>query len=292
MRTLFKPWMIAAALVLTPVLVFGAEAPTKPYPDCTTKPTQGDVAGAKGAFQAGQASFNEADYKTAINYWEDAFHRDCTATALLLNLARAYELNGEKQHAILALQTYIQRNPKSQQIDQLQRRIDVLKKEVAKEAAAPASAKAASPPSSGATPQSSASAAPGSSPSETQQPATSQSRPIYPLFVAGAGGVLAIVGGALWLKATSDYNTYSKQCPNFTNCSSAVASGGNSALTREKIWGGVAIGGLVLGAGGVVWYLLQPHGAGRTQAGQRSKVPEFAPVVGPNYAGMALSGAF
>jgi hypothetical protein len=296
MRTPFKPWMIAAALVITPVLVFGAEAPTSPYPECTTKPTEGDVAGAKGAFQAGQASFNEADYKTAINYWEDAFRRDCTATALLLNLARAYELNGQKHHAVLALQTYIQRNPKSPQLDQLQRRIDVLKKEIAKAGAAQpgASASSASPSASAtssAVPQPSASAASSSGAPETP-PGANGSRPIYPLIVAGAGGLIAIVGGGLWLKATSDYNNFSKQCPGFQGCSADVTSGGNSALNRERLWGGVAIGGLVVAAGGVVWYLLEPHGANSTAARQPSTTPELSPAVGPGYAGMAVSGAF
>lgn len=104
--------------------------------------------------------------------------------------------------------------------------------------------------------------------------------------------MIAIVGGGLWLKATSDYNNYSKQCPNFSNCDPAVASGGNSAETRQKIWGGVAIGGLVVAAGGVAWYFLQPHGASHSEAKRSSTTPEFTPAVGPGYAGVALSGAF
>ena len=40
------------------------------------------------------------DYATAITYWRDAYRRDCTAHALLLNLARAFELKGDRAEAV------------------------------------------------------------------------------------------------------------------------------------------------------------------------------------------------
>src|SRR5688572_7462764 len=89
---------LMGARTLGVVLFFAARATmgqTRPYPECTAEPTESDIAAAKGAFQAGQASFNEADYERAITYWEDAYRRDCTAHALLLNLARAYERSEE-----------------------------------------------------------------------------------------------------------------------------------------------------------------------------------------------------
>src|SRR3972149_3238348 len=92
--TLFGLTLLATAAVASAQ----TQAPT--YPECKNQPTDSDVSAAKGAFQAGQASFNEADYTRAITYWEDAYRRDCTAHALLLNLARAYELNGQKHHAV------------------------------------------------------------------------------------------------------------------------------------------------------------------------------------------------
>src|SRR5690606_6759565 len=85
----------------------------KPYPACDREPTAAEINGAKGAYGAGQASFNEADYGRAILYWEDAFRRDCTASKLLLNLARAYELSSKKDHAVLALETYLERRPEA-----------------------------------------------------------------------------------------------------------------------------------------------------------------------------------
>ena len=87
---------LVAATMAFPAAAWAEEATQDEplvFPPCEGKPSETDVAAAQGAFQAGKVSFDEADYQRAINYWEDAFRRDCTATALLLNLARAYELN-------------------------------------------------------------------------------------------------------------------------------------------------------------------------------------------------------
>ena len=62
------------------------------YPACTSKPTQADTEAAHGAYMAGKGSFDEADYTTAINYFRDAYRRDCTKNELLIIIARAYEL--------------------------------------------------------------------------------------------------------------------------------------------------------------------------------------------------------
>ena len=69
------------------------------------RPSDSDVTAAKGAFQAGNVSFNEADYDRAILYWEDAYRRDCTATLLLQHLGRAYEGLGNLEQAVIALRT-------------------------------------------------------------------------------------------------------------------------------------------------------------------------------------------
>src|SRR5882724_6811775 len=130
----FSSWVVAAGVCLFPALA-SAEDAAKPYPTCDRTPTPGDVSSAKGAFDAGNGSFNEADYDRAITYWEDAYRRDCTAHPLLLNLARAYELNGLKQHAVTALQTFLARVPNSSEENQIKRRIDKLQEQIQSEAA-------------------------------------------------------------------------------------------------------------------------------------------------------------
>src|SRR5690606_32626924 len=98
------------------------------YPPCTREPSDTDVTAAKAAFQAGNVAFGEADYPRAILYWRDAYRRDCTAHALLLNLARAEELNGNKRAAVAALETYLARVPTSPERAQIERRIAVDRK--------------------------------------------------------------------------------------------------------------------------------------------------------------------
>src|SRR6476660_4881766 len=117
--------LVTGTVLLGAVSAFAAD--TKPYPSCTTTPTEADRNAAKGAFAAGQGSFNEADYATAITYWRDAYRRDCTAHPLLLNLARAFELKGDRAEAITSLETYLQRKPDAPDADQIKRRIDNLK---------------------------------------------------------------------------------------------------------------------------------------------------------------------
>src|SRR5689334_24272421 len=127
--------LITAAVLALPGLARAAEE-THAYVECTHEASDTDLTAAKAAFQAGNVSFNEADYPRAILYWEDAFRRDCTAHPLLLNLARAYELNGQKQQAVTALETFLEREPNSSESAQIQRRIEVLKKQIDAERAA------------------------------------------------------------------------------------------------------------------------------------------------------------
>ena len=96
------PCLSTALLLVIPSLCQAAE--THPYPACNRQPSEADVQAAKGAFQAGNVSFNERDYDRAILYWEDAFRRDCTATLLLHNLSRAYEGKANLDQAVIALE--------------------------------------------------------------------------------------------------------------------------------------------------------------------------------------------
>src|SRR4051812_19306817 len=127
--------LVAGFVSLGAAAALAADSKT-PFPSCTTAPTEADRKAAQGAFAAGQGSFNEADYATAITYWRDAYRRDCTAHALLLNLARAYELKTDRAEAITSLETYLQRKPDAPDADQIKRRIENLKAQQASSAAA------------------------------------------------------------------------------------------------------------------------------------------------------------
>lgn len=271
--------------LLATVPAAAAEDAPKPYVECTSEPTEGDIAAAKGAFQAGQASFNEADYNRAITYWEDAYRRDCTAHALLLNLARAYELNAQKRMAVNSLETFLARNPSTPQRDQIARRIEVLNEKIATEG--PAAPTGPQP----SVPGGPAGAGPGTpvTPPDTD----SGSRPLVPLLVAGGGGLIAVVGTVLYLGAKSDEQAAEDKCPSRKNCPEAIQQEGNDAVKRADTAGVITIAGVAIAAGGVAWYFLSdPEPAATAKAQSKRRAPQVAPTWSPGYAGLSVSGAF
>lgn len=285
MRKHLSLWLIGGAVVMAPALVHAEDEP-KAYPECLKVPTEAETAAAKGAYQAGNASFDEADYPRAITYWEDAYRRDCTANLLLKNLARAYELYGQKRQAVVALETFLVREPNTGDKEQIQRRIEVLKKQIAAEKAVPV-APAPAPAPVAATP---------TTPEPAHESKAQGNRSVVPLIVAGAGGVMAIVGIAVYGKAAKDYNHYAALCPEnggTQNCmgddAKANQDAGNEARTR-KVVGGVVTGvGAATLAGGLIWYFVQPrHGSSSATL----RKPQVSPAVAPGFAGVALSGAF
>ena len=283
MRKYLSPWLIGGALAVTPALAHAEDEP-KAYQECIKVPTEAETAAAKGAYQAGNASFDEADYPRAITYWEDAYRRDCTANLLLKNLARAYELYGQKRQAVVALETFLMREPNTGDKEQIQRRIEVLKKQIAAEKTVPVAAAPAP------------AAAPPATPEPARESDAQGSRSIVPLIVAGAGGVITIVGIGVYAKGAKDYNHYADLCPEnggTQNCTGddakANQDAGNDARTR-KVIGGVVTGvGAATLAGGLIWYFVQPrHGANSATL----RKPLVSPAVAPGFAGVALSGAF
>jgi hypothetical protein len=282
-----KSLVAALALLFAPALAH-AEEPTKSYPDCGREPTEAEVAAAKGAFQAGNASFNEADYARAIDYWEDAYRRDCTANPLLLNLARAYELAGRKRQAVLSLETFLAREPNSGEKDQINRRVEVLKKKIAEEDAAAA---AAPPPSTAIT----APPPPGpATPPET--PAPQAKRSPWPWVMIGIGGAVTIVGTIGYISNKQKVNDFVAQCDNpktpvvegRDQCPIDIANKGNDARKAVTASGVVTVAGGALLVGGVIWWYLD--GNRTTEASLRR--PLVTPLVAPQLAGLSLSGAF
>ena len=278
--------LLVATVLGAPVRAY-AEAP-KEYPECTHQASEADLTAAKAAFQAGNVSFNEADYPRAILYWEDAFRRDCTANALLLNLARAYELNAQKRQAVVALETYLKREQSSEETAQITRRIEVLKKQLDDEARA--QAKTAPQPA----PEPSAPAAAPLPAAETApEPASEGSRPIVPLVVAGVGGVMTLVGAGLYLKAAGDVDEYASHCEDpetRSDCPDDEVNDANAARQRQIVGGVVAGVGIPVLAGGLIWYFLSPPTS--TGGASAPKLARVSPAVGAEFVGIAIDGRF
>jgi len=290
-----KSLLAALALMMAPAIAH-AEEPTKSYPDCGREPTDAEVQAAKGAFQAGNASFNEADYARAIDYWEDAYRRDCTANPLLLNLARAYELAGRKRQAVVSLETFLTREPNSAEKEQINRRVEVLKKKIAEEDAAAAAA----PPPTTAPP-------PGPTPPPVAPPPAEKAhRSPWPWVLAGVGGAAVIVGTIGVIDNQKKLNDVAAKCPN-RQCPAVLTPNPNDAKdatepdTATINKGNVArkafdrsvfimgVGGAAI-AGGVVWWFLDKKSVDK--ANQTAKRPLVVPFVAPQLAGLSVSGAF
>ncbi len=291
MRTSVRPWLAAAA-VLSASAWCKAEEPAKVFPECTRVPTESDTSAAKGAFEAGQVSFQEADYARAILYWEDAFRRDCTALPLLLNLARAYELSGDKRNAVVALRTFLARRPNASDKDQIARRIEVLEAQLEREKAAAATPAATASANSGAG-QPPAPTEPAAQPTTAGPPPaepveeerSSGLQPLWPLFVAGGGLAVGVVGAVLWADGQSAVNKCTEvgdstfECPD--DQARQDAESGQSRKTAGQITTGV--GAALLIGGGVTWFLLR-------DSKQESAI--VAPSVAPGFAGLEFAGRF
>ena len=249
----------------------------KPYPPCTQQASDPDVSGAKAAFQAGTVSFNEADYPRAILYWEDAFRRDCTANIILFNLARAYELNGQKRQALLALETFLEREPNSSEKPQIVRRIEVLKKAIAVGACAAAECRA----------ELRARHRPATTqpPVEPAPASKTGGKPVFPLIVAGVGGAMFIVGTLAYLGATSEVNEFESHCedPENRGCARTTSSRAEDARKRQQAAGIVTLVSLPIIAGGVIWYAVAPRSTASTRV---------VPTVGQNVLGLSVDGTF
>jgi hypothetical protein len=119
-------------------------------------------------------------------------------------------------------------------------------------------------------------------------------RSIAPLFVAGAGAVITIVGIAVFVPAANDVKNFDKECPNRT-CTAGDADQTRddaNAARRREVTGGVLTGiGAAALAGGLVWYFAEPRSSTANTAGTLLK-PHLDPALARGFAGLALSGAF
>jgi tetratricopeptide (TPR) repeat protein len=280
MRLPLRGWLVTGIISLGSAGALAADSKT-PYPPCTTVPTEADRNAAKGAFAAGQGSFNEADYATAITYWRDAYRRDCTAHALLLNLARAYELKGDRSEAVNSLETFLQRKPEAPDADQIRRRIENLKAQMAAAAPPPIATPVAQPGPTAAPP------VPPPPPVET----SGGKRSRVPFIVVGAGGVVFLVGVGVYAAGTKKVGEFEEKCPN-RKCppgqESAIADG-NDARAQQNLGGALAGIGLAGVVGGLIWFFASPKEPVQSSA---VKTPSVTPIVTPGFAGLSLGGQF
>ncbi len=281
-------WLICGGLLLGSTTVASAESQDF-YPPCTKTPTKGDQEAAEGAFKAGFGSYQEGDYSKAIMYWMDAYERDCTAHALLLNLANAHERMGDKQKAVHALEIYLKRAKEIPNRPTIERRVENLEAQIAAEAPAPEPKEdpAAKKPKDEPKP-------PPVEADDGVEGETSGGKSIVPWIVVGAGGVMTIVGGVVYLGGSSKVSDAEdvcpgRECPNTPEGQKALSDGddGRSQMTVGGVLAGVGLAGV---AGGLTWHFFfdNPDGGTDTAANK----PMVQPTVRPDYAGVTVGGSF
>jgi hypothetical protein len=284
-RTYFLLPLVACAVAL-PAIAQPQPALTN-YPACTGKPSPSDSEAAHSAFLLGKRFFDEADYGSAIHNFVDAYKLDCTKTELLTIIARANELSGNKAEAVHALETYLTRAPNLGPDDknQIQKRIDNLKAQMASQA--PASASVAPVPVP--TPVVTTAPPPPTQTAPLPPPPPSEERhhSAVPWAFVGVGGALFVAGGITWLIGHSKYTTALSDCMNMPNsCTDQMAvNSGSTGHTMMLAGGGLFIGGGVIAAGGLIWHFVEPTGPADT-----TTKAAVRPELGPGYAG--VSGRF
>jgi hypothetical protein len=232
---------------------------------------------AKSAFREGQTAFNEGDYARAVELWQLAYTKDCTAHALLLNLATAQELAGKPADAIHSLELYNERMPGSSYQEPNRRRIERLQQQQ-QQSAAPAStpAPSAAPPAASGSPvpvvvvgSTTGAASITAPPVEPARPA--EERSLLPLGVAAVGAAATLVGGVLYVSAVVSSGSAADRCGGSRSACAdpGAAADGEAARARAQTAGWITTIGAATAVGGVVWYLVQPATPARTTSGWR-----------------------
>lgn len=277
-RTLLLGPLVACAFAV-PAL---AQSPALTnYPVCTGKPSAQDSEAAHSAFLLGQRFFNEADYGSALHNFVDAYKIDCTKNDLLIAIARANELSGNKADAVHALETYLQRSQTLSTDDkaQIQKRIDNLKSQIAAQSPATTVPLAPTPvPTAIVQPSPPATVAPSPPPAEERHHSA------VPWVVTGVGGAAAIAGIVAllvgYVQYTGDECNGTPMCPK----GSPNIAAGNSALGVQHIGVGLLVGGGAVAAAGLIWHFVEPTGPGAGPGGD--KKAECEPMLGPGYVGV------
>ncbi|WP_146648071.1 tetratricopeptide repeat protein [Labilithrix luteola] len=277
-------------------------AASSSYPSCTGRTiSQSESDAAHTIYLAGRVQYDDSNWDAAIAQFREAYRRDCTKHELLVIISRAYESKGDKQEAINALQTYLERVPaNSPDAPALRTRLENIKRQLAeenkkKEQAAAAAAASTPPPATTTT-----------TTTTTPPPATERrEHTVLPWIVVGVGGAAVVAGAVLLLAApkmppSCDESTGNCTYPPTVNSSNATQlqkdefdqnrETAGRAVGMKQAGTITLIGGGVLVVGGLVWHFLEPTGSAET--GATAKRPKITPAVSPTFAGVSLGGSF
>jgi tetratricopeptide (TPR) repeat protein len=285
--------LIGIALAVPALAQTGGVTQYPACPDPPPKLSQTELEAAHASYKVGVEAYDKGDYPKALDNFRDAFRRDCSKVALLNFISRAYEGKGDKPEAIHALEVYLQRNPKAEDAEAIQTRIQNLKAQLGQGTATATAATTTATSTATTTATVTPTATSTASATATEQP--SGGHTVAPWIVVGAGGVAAIAGG-IFLGLGQGEVSHSRQgCTSNPDgslaCTPLVTTPdgqdrktlNSRGTTLSNV--GLVVGGVGLAAviGGLVWHFIEPT---------KAKAAAFAPVIGPGYAGLAFGSQF
>lgn len=257
------------------------------YPECTKKPTDADLKGAKGSHNAAKQFLERGQYDKAIQSWNDAYGFDCSRPSVFYNLANAYERAGDRPMTIAVLELAIQRDPDADK-PTLTAKTENLKKALANEPKGAPEGPKADGKGAGAGPTTGGDAAKpgdhgGRGPRRMERPFGPA-----PWITFAVGGAALVASVPVLIVGRGKVSDAEKVCPTHKGCDNATRDLGNSGNTLTGVGIGLAAGGGAIAIGSLVWQL----------AGNRPRpVPERAglhvvPIVGASVGGAAVGGSF
>lgn len=259
---------------------------SKDYPAACTSVSQAQSDKAHDLYKAGKVQYDDNNWDAAIATFRDAYSRDCTKHELLVIISRAYELKGDRAEAIRALETYLERDPKSGEADTYRRRIAKLKEELAK--APPAATGTVTPPPPAST---------GAPPPPPPAGGESRGHTPYPWVVVGIGGA-AVLAGIVVIATTPSFPA---GCDKDKGTCTRLDTDTDASFKDRQEQAGRSqdqptAGAIVIGAGvgivglGLLWHFLEPTGPAEGSAAKAG--PKVTPSVAPGYAGLSLGSSF
>ena len=284
--------LIGVALAVPALAQSGANVTQYPAcPDPPPKLSQTELEAAHASYKVGVEAYNKGDYPKALDNFRDAFRRDCSKVALLNFISRAYEGKGDKAEAIHALEVYLQRNPKAEDADDIQTRIQNLKNQLAQSSTATVSTTAPTVTTTVTVTATSTATAP---PTATEE---SRGHTAGPWIVLGVGAAAAIAGGVMLGVGQSDVSQSRTElggqpCPRNATTGAYECKTGDAKQRAQQNQDGVTLSnvGIIVGSvgvaaviGGLIWHFVEPTGPKKV-----SLMPTFA----PGYAGVALGARF
>lgn len=229
--------------------VSGGAEPSAGLPAaCALDPSAEDLAAAKGLHAAASVHLRDRAYRRAERDWLAAYRFDCTAHAILLNVAIARDRAGDGEGAIAALEAYLKREGDDEAVAG---RVATLRRQGASPAARPPTPtppwRVPAPPA--------------------PPPPPDESRFIVTVAGLSAAGAMLVTGATLIAVGADTRERAKDDCARTPDACVDGSDQGDRGDLMQQVGGAFLGVGLLGGAGVLLWSLVEPEAHSPTEAG-------------------------